>query len=62
MSRAGETMTFGYDGDGTRLTAATGADASQVTRFVWDRNAAVAQLVRESNGTGGLQHPLCAMH
>jgi RHS repeat-associated protein len=47
---SGTTTTYTYDGDGRRVQASTGAQANKNTKFVWDTNRPVAQLVRELDG------------
>lgn len=44
------TSTYTYDGDGWRLSAATGPQAPKTTRFLWDVNRPLAQVVRELDG------------
>ena len=48
------TTTYTYDGDGHRMSAATGAQANKTTKFLWDLNRPVPQLIRELDGNGGL--------
>ncbi len=55
VTKNADTMTFTYDGDGKRLTAADGALASQITRYQWDINSYLPQLARENNGDGALR-------
>jgi RHS repeat-associated protein len=46
--------TYTYAGDGTRLSASTGAQASQTTKFVWDRNFGLPQVAIERDGSDTL--------
>jgi RHS repeat-associated protein len=48
------TETYAYAGDGVRLSASTGALASQTTKFLWDRNFGLPQLAIERNGSDAL--------
>ena len=49
---SGTTTTYTYDGDGNRVKAATGTQASAITQFVWDPNRLLPQVVRELDGNG----------
>ncbi|MGH9195740.1 MAG: RHS repeat domain-containing protein [Acidimicrobiia bacterium] len=46
------TTTYSYDGDGKRLEASTGPAAADKTRFLWDVNFGLPQLVEERDGAG----------
>lgn len=48
------TTTYAYDGDGLRISAATGSQANKTTLYDWDPNAGLANLVAERNGNGAL--------
>jgi RHS repeat-associated protein len=48
------TETYAYAGDGVRLSASTGALASQTTKFLWDRNFGLPQVAIERNGSDAL--------
>jgi len=48
------TETYTYAGDGVRLSASTGAAASQTTKFLWDRNLGLPQVAIERNGSDAL--------
>lgn len=48
------TETYAYAGDGVRLSASTGALASQTTKFLWDRNFGLPQIAIERNGSDAL--------
>jgi YD repeat-containing protein len=47
------TTTYSYDGAGNRLSA---SDGTNTTNYLWDDNtvSGMAQLARESNGSGSL--------
>jgi RHS repeat-associated protein len=47
----GQTTSYGYDGDGSRLTSSTG---SSEARFLWDTNHPLPQLALERDGQGAL--------
>lgn len=44
------TITYTYDGDGKRLQASSGTQASSKTNYLWDPNAQLPLLVREADG------------
>jgi RHS repeat-associated protein len=44
------TETYTYAGDGVRLSASTGAQPNQTTKFLWDRTFGLAQLAIERDG------------
>jgi RHS repeat-associated protein len=46
------TYTYTYDGDGHRMSAATGPQANKTTKFVWDSNRPVPEVVQEQDGNG----------
>lgn len=46
------TTTYTYDGEGLRLSAATGSQSNQVTRYGWDTLAPVPEMIFEKDGTG----------
>jgi RHS repeat-associated protein len=48
------TETYTYAGDGTRLSASTGAGSSQTTKFIWDRVFGLPQLAIERDGANTL--------
>jgi RHS repeat-associated protein len=48
------TETYGYAGDGVRVTASTGALPSQTTKYLWDRVFGLPQLVIERDGADAL--------
>lgn len=48
------TETYIYAGDGTRLSASTGAQASQTTKYLWDLSAGLPQLALERDGGNAL--------
>jgi RHS repeat-associated protein len=52
---AGTTTTYTYDGDGLRMSAATGTQANKTTRFLWDTNSILPILAREMDGNNSLQ-------
>ncbi len=49
------TTTYLYDGDGKRLQASTGTQASKKTNFLWDVIQGVPQLALERDGSGALR-------
>ncbi|MGC8634204.1 MAG: RHS repeat-associated core domain-containing protein [Candidatus Limnocylindrales bacterium] len=53
-SVGGTTQTYTYSGDGIRLRAATGGQASNTTQFVVDRAFSLPTLVAERDGNGKL--------
>jgi RHS repeat-associated protein len=52
-AEAGTTITYAYDGDGKRLSQAISGGTT--TSYIWDRNASLAQLALERNGTTTLR-------
>src|SRR5207237_3751995 len=48
------TTTYSYDGDGNRLQASTGAQATQTTNYVWEEHARLPQIALERDGNGTL--------
>jgi RHS repeat-associated protein len=48
------TTTYSYDGDGRRVLASTGSQANKNTKFTWDTNRALPQVVRELDGNNAL--------
>ncbi len=48
------TQTYAYSGDGVRLSAATGSQASKTVRYTVDRAFALPTVVAETDGSGGL--------
>ena len=48
------TTTYSYDGDGTRLQASTGTQASKKTNYLWDTNRDLPQLALERDGNNNL--------
>jgi len=48
------TTTHTYDGDGVRLQASTGSQASKKTNFLWDLNGGLPQLALERDGNNVL--------
>jgi RHS repeat-associated protein len=48
------TTTYLYDGDGKRLQASTGTQASKKTNFLWDLNQGLPQLGLERDGNNSL--------
>jgi RHS repeat-associated protein len=55
MTASGTTTTYTYDGDGRRVQASTGSAANKNTKFVWDVNRPLPQLIRELDGNNALQ-------
>ncbi len=53
-SVGGTTETYTWSGDGVRLSAATGPQASKTTGFLWDRSFALPELAIERDGNGKL--------
>ena len=51
-TQAGTTTTYAYDGDGVRLQASTGPQASRTTDFLWEVNGGLAQIASERDGNG----------
>lgn len=49
------TITYSYDGEGKRLGASSGAQPADTTKYLWDRNASLPLLVRESDGADALR-------
>jgi RHS repeat-associated protein len=47
-------LTYSYDGDGKRLQASSGSQATNKTNYLWDPNAALPMLVREADGRDNL--------
>ena len=56
--KSGQTMSYGYDGDGKRLRAAWSDPALPETRFLWDVGFALPELALERDGAGGLRRYL----
>jgi RHS repeat-associated protein len=54
LTSGSTTTTYTYAGDGARVEASTGTQASKKTRFVWDLNRPVPELVRELDGNNAL--------
>ena len=54
LSSGTTTTTYSYAGDGARVEASTGTQASKKTRYVWDPNRSVPELVRELDGNNAL--------
>jgi RHS repeat-associated protein len=50
----GTTTTYTYDGDGVRLQASTGTQASKKTNYVWDTNLELPQVTLERDGNNAL--------
>lgn len=48
------TTTYMYDGDGARLQASTGTQASKKTNYLWDTNRDLPQLALERDGNNAL--------
>jgi RHS repeat-associated protein len=48
------TTTYTYDGDGSRLQAATGSQASQQTNYLWDTSQHLPQIALERDGNNTL--------
>lgn len=51
---SGTTETYTYAGDGTRLSASTGAKAAKTTRLLWDQAFGLPRLALERNGNDAL--------
>jgi YD repeat-containing protein len=51
-TQSATTITYGYDGDGNRLSASSGMLDSQKTKYLWDVNTGLPQLVLERDGAG----------
>jgi RHS repeat-associated protein len=48
------TTTYTYDGDGNRLQASTGSQASKKTNYLWDTAGSLSQLALERDGNNAL--------
>jgi RHS repeat-associated protein len=55
MTAGSTTTTYTYDGDGRRVQASTGSAANKNTKFVWDVNRPLPELLRELDGNNALQ-------
>lgn len=53
-STGNTTTAYTYDGDGKRLQASTGSQASKKTNFLWDVNQGLPQIVLERDGNNSL--------
>ena len=53
-TQGGTTTRYAYDGDGARLRASTGSQASRTTDSIWDVNGGLPQIALERDGNGKL--------
>src|SRR5919109_180348 len=54
LTSGSTTTTYSYDGDGNRLQASTGTQASKKTNYLWDTNNTLPQMALERDGSNAL--------